>query len=70
MPDHKKYEYPLVTGRDVYYWPEFKAFAERLGIEYELLTTNLTITIPCEGAVVVAHDYHGSDRHLPQPEEA
>jgi hypothetical protein len=70
MPDPKKHEYKMVTGFDVYHWPEFKAFAERLGIEYELLTTNVTITIPVEGVVVIAHDYHGRDRHLPQESDA
>lgn len=55
-------------GADVYHWPEFKAFAKRLGIAHELPTLNITITIPVDGVVVVAHDYQGEDRHLPQPE--
>jgi len=63
----KKFEYEPVFGREVYHWPEFRAFAERLGLEYELPTTEITITIPLEGLVTIAHDYHGKDRHLPRP---
>ena len=56
-------------GIEVYHWPEFKALAKRLGISHKLPTTNLTITIPIGGVVLVAHDYLGYNRHL-QPEES
>ena len=55
---------------EVYHWPEFKAFAKRLGIAYKKLTTKLTITLDCDCLVRVAHDYHGEERHLPQEEAA
>jgi len=50
---------------DVYHWPEFIAFANRLGIPHEALTTKLTITLDEDGMATVAHEYHGADRHLP-----
>ena len=53
-----------VTGRDAYHWPEFKTFAERLGISYGSLTTDLVICIPREGFVKIAHEYTGIDGSL------
>lgn len=58
-----------IEGSDVYNWPEFKAFAERLGIDWALPTTKLTITLGVGELVLVAQDYHGSERHLPNPLE-
>lgn len=52
---------PTAMGWDVYRWPEFWAFAERLGIPLELLTIDVTIHIPVEGPVVVTHHYQGAD---------
>ncbi len=64
----KPYECQPVFGEEVYHWPEFVAFAKRLGIEWELPTTTLTITLPLGDLVRIAHDYQGRERHLPAPE--
>jgi hypothetical protein len=48
-----------VIGMEVYQWPEFKAFCERLGVDYEAPTTDLNIYIPMEGLVRITHEYLG-----------
>ena len=58
-----------VSGPEVYNWPEFIAFAKRLGIPWELPTVDITITLPLDGLVRIAHDYTGKERHLPEVEE-
>jgi len=54
-----------ITGYEFYHTLEFKAICSLLGIPWELPTTNLTITIPLDGMVMLAHDYQAS-RHIPQ----
>ena len=61
------------NGADVWEWPEFQAFAERLGIDLKDSTSLLTITVLRQGPVRIAqdtkgscHDFLGQDRHLPQ----
>jgi hypothetical protein len=47
---------------EVYRWPEFQAFAARLGIPFDLRTTRLVIELPGEGCLVkVTQEYHGRD---------
>lgn len=58
-----------ITGIDCYHSPEFVLFAEYLGINLEKSTTDLTITIPVEGIVKIAHDYQGEERHIPQDKD-
>lgn len=62
-----------VDGAEVFKWPEFRAFAERLMVDLKLSTSCLTITIPKDGTVRIAQDtrgagrdYSGKDRHLPE----
>lgn len=59
MKSHK-----LIEGRDVYHWPEFKAFADRLGIPLELGTIDMLIFVPCEGRVRVIHEYQADENLL------
>lgn len=48
-------------GNDVYHWPEFKAFAARLGIAWDMATTDLVIEMSLEKCVRITHTYRGTD---------
>jgi hypothetical protein len=52
----------LASSWEVYCWPEFKAFAERLGIAYDAPTVRLVVVLgePNE-PVKIEHSYAGSD---------
>lgn len=55
-----------LTGYEVFQWPEFQAFADRLGIPLALRTTGLSIEIgsdplEVESPVRVSHSYMASD---------
>lgn len=63
-------DHPEVTGREVYHWPEFQAFANRLGIPLELFTVDLFIELPCDDYVKVFHVYHSVDGSADGQEEA
>lgn len=58
-PKFPKSSYP--SGREVYHWPEFQAFAKRLGIDWNLPTVDLCIFIPLDGNVKVVHEYLGDE---------
>jgi hypothetical protein len=45
-----------LTGFEVWQWPEFRAFAERLGINADLATRELTIRMT-EDAVTVQQEF-------------
>jgi hypothetical protein len=47
----------IVRSIDVYRWPEWKAFAKRLGIAEELSTVSLTIELCVGDTVVVTQKY-------------
>ncbi len=49
------------TGYGVHRWPEFLAFAKRLGIDLELPTTVITIRIPHDEIVTIIHEYLADD---------
>jgi hypothetical protein len=55
---HVRKRFPAL-GHDVYHWPEFKAFATRLGIPWDLGTVFVTIELPLEGPVMITHKYQG-----------
>lgn len=46
---------------DVWQWPEWIAFAKRLGIAMELPTTGIMIHMPIQGVIKITHDYIGVD---------
>lgn len=46
-----------VLSYDVYHWPEFKAFAERLGLQYYLPSRSVRISMPFDGEVTIDHEY-------------
>lgn len=52
-----KFDYP--TGHEVWRWPEFRAFAERLGIAFDRPTKDINIFIPVEGIVTITEEYLG-----------
>ena len=58
IPQHK-----LALGHEAWHWPEFIAFAERLGVDLGRLTPalDLSIKIPVHGFVVITQDYFGRD---------
>jgi hypothetical protein len=56
--------FPL--GRDVYHWPEFRAFCRRLGLVWEIYTTGLVIRLDSESHVEIEHYYRGGDQG-PEP---
>lgn len=49
------------TGWEVWQWPEFTAFAKRLGVELDLPTRSLTIHIPYDGITEITQGYIGRD---------
>lgn len=51
----------LPLSQEVYHWPEFKAFAKRLGIAGDLPTTNIVIAMLMNEPVKVYHTYRGYD---------
>ena len=53
--------HPVIMGYAVWHWPEFKALAKRLGIEYGAPITNLVIRIPVDGTVEVDQTSYGQD---------
>ena len=50
-----------VTLIEIWQWPEFMAFAERLGIPLTVPTTALTIHLPIRGAVEIKQEFVGMD---------
>jgi hypothetical protein len=54
-------EHPFADGHVVYGWPEFQAFAKRLGLMWDLSTRQITITLPAEGSVTISQDYAAHD---------
>ena len=59
----------IADGHDVWSWPEFIAFAERLGIDLrkETLTRNVVIFIPFDGIVTITQEYIGKNIQEDQP---
>ena len=45
------------TGPEVWFWPEFIAFANRLGIDRTKQTKRLVITMDTEDAVAIDQQY-------------
>jgi hypothetical protein len=50
-----------VTGRQLMAWPEFKAFADRLGIDIGLPTVAIELKIPLDERVEIIQRYIGQD---------
>lgn len=50
-----------VLSTDVLEWPEFKALAQRLGINLGMATTVLTIQLAGDRPVVIDHQYEACD---------
>lgn len=50
-----------VTGYEVYRWPEFIAFAQRLGFKWDLRTIECTITMKRDELVRIDHVYAGNN---------
>jgi hypothetical protein len=67
MKDYPVFRYNQVDGYTIYSWPEFKAFAQRLGIHYGHPTLDLNIFIPLEGFVTITHEYRGMDTKILKP---
>lgn len=57
------------NGRDVYGWPEFRAFARRLGFLWDHLTVDVAIFIPPYGPVQVTHKYQGVNVEAPADDQ-
>jgi hypothetical protein len=53
--------FSLLDGYAVYHWPEFKAFAKRMGFLYDLATVDVTIRLKEGEAVIIQHTYAGHD---------
>lgn len=47
----------FALSRDVYNWPEFRAFADRLGVVRSLSTQVLTIRLAFDEVVAVTQEY-------------
>ena len=50
-----------VASNQVWRWPEFKAFAKRLGIP-EQRSRDLIIKMYFDGEVIIEHQYVGEDK--------
>lgn len=57
-----------VDGYEVFHWPEFRAFARRLGIVWDLHTREITFTLREGEAVVIKQDYLGMEARNPNPD--
>lgn len=55
----------LLTGWEVFRWPEFLAFAKRLGIDLEAATTKLVITLPVDGVAKIQQTVQADDIDQP-----
>lgn len=51
----------LAISHEVFAWPEFIAFAKRLGIRLELATQGLSIDLDIHKCPVIVHKFLGSD---------
>lgn len=54
--------------QDVWQWPEFRAFAERLGIPLHLPTQRLELTLDIDEPVKVYQSYLGRTDSEPKPD--
>ena len=61
-----KFEHP--SGIEVFQWPEFIAFANRMGIDIrkETHTREVVICIPYDGVCMIEQTYLGQDKK-PKP---
>jgi len=61
--DTDTHNFQLVEGNSVWRWPEFIAFAERLGVDLGRLTPalDLHLEIPVDGIVIITQSYYGRD---------
>lgn len=50
-----------VDTHEVYRSPEFRAFCERFGIAWSLLTRDMVIRLPDEGLMIVEQTYLATD---------
>ena len=57
-----------VVGQDVWLWPEWEAFADRLGIERGLPTKSVRIRLEVDSTPIIEHEYIG--RNANPTEEA
>jgi hypothetical protein len=50
----------LFLSNDVFSWPEFQAFVQRLGIPCHLDTTGLELSLQLNEPVRIEHSYHAT----------
>ena len=60
----------FLDGFTLYHTPEFQAFCNRIGLIWELRTTNIVIRIPVEGLVEIEQTYQGSNNQESNDESA
>jgi hypothetical protein len=53
---------PGPTGYEVYHWPEFRAFAKRLGILWSVYTNEISLRLNVDEPVEINQSYRGVDR--------
>lgn len=73
IPRHMRKREPEgcnVDGHEVFRWPEFKALCERLGVEYALPSSSITIRVAIGECPVVTQEYLGKDLNDPAPNRA
>lgn len=60
----KSQKFIFASGYNVWRWPEFIAFAERLGVVLsdDVQTTNLIIDIPHDGLTKITQEFRGIDK--------
>jgi hypothetical protein len=54
-------KYKIVTAREVFLWPEFKALCERLGVDYGAPITKINIDLPADGLTLVTVETYSLD---------
>jgi hypothetical protein len=64
MPPDKNRQ-PVGANEVLFYWPEFEAFAKRLGICVNKYTKTLTIILNLDDAAIVEHTYYGDKEKTP-----
>lgn len=64
----KARKFESADGYDVWRWPEFLAFAKRLGLDMGAPTTKFLLYISCDELVKVIHEFNGQDLNTPRQE--
>lgn len=61
-----QFRHSAASTHEVIGWPEFGAFARRLGLAWDLRTMDFSIDFNLDGIVTIHQKYQGADRASPR----